>query len=77
MKLPGRYKGNRRRREPPIVASCVCGWRSRPCSSAEAERQYQAHIAVRHAWQSALLLPAPAKIVDGARFVTRCVGAAN
>jgi hypothetical protein len=30
VKLPGRYKGTRRRREPPIVAECACGWHSRP-----------------------------------------------
>ncbi len=70
MKLPGRYKANRRRREPPIVGSCVCGWRSR-CAPKKAERRYQAHIAVRHAGRNlavkaaaskALRLPAPAKI---------------
>ena len=69
MKFAGRYKGNRRRREPSIVASCICGWRSRPCTPKRAERRHQAHIVVRHAGQNravdsdtskTLLLPAPA-----------------
>ena len=33
MKLPGRYKGTRRRREPPVAASCTCGWKTRPMKS--------------------------------------------
>jgi len=86
VKLRGAYKGTRRRRELPIVASCVCGWRSRPYTPKKTEQRYQAHIAVRDARQNpavnaerskALLLPARAKIVDGARSVTRCVGAAK
>jgi hypothetical protein len=47
-KLPGRYKGTRRRREPPIVAECPCGWRSRPFSPQKAERRYAAHVIVTH-----------------------------
>jgi hypothetical protein len=30
VKLTGRYKGTRRRHEPPIVAECGCGWKSKP-----------------------------------------------
>jgi len=47
-KLSGSYKGTRRRREPPIAASCGCGWRSKPMSQAKAEVAYQRHIATAH-----------------------------
>jgi len=49
MKLLGRYKGKRRRREPPIVASCAqCPWKSRPMSPNKAEEIYLRHIATVH-----------------------------
>jgi hypothetical protein len=48
-KLPGRYKGTRRRREPPITAECPCGWRSRPMNPRKAEKRFAAHLAIRHA----------------------------
>jgi hypothetical protein len=49
MKLPGSYKGTRRRREPPIVAVCPCGrWRSKPLNPVKAEVAYQEHIATAH-----------------------------
>lgn len=47
-KLHGRYKGNRRRREPPIVAECPCGWRSRPMNPKKAEKRFSAHVSIRH-----------------------------
>jgi hypothetical protein len=42
-------EGTRRRREPPIVAECACGWRSRPYSPKKAEKRFAAHFADRHA----------------------------
>lgn len=48
MKLPGSYKGTLRRREPPVVAECGCGWKSRPTTPAKAELRYQTHVAVSH-----------------------------
>jgi hypothetical protein len=49
MKLPGSYKGTRRRHDPPIVAVCPCGrWRSKPLPPAKAEVAYQRHIAEEH-----------------------------
>ena len=48
MKLTGRYKGARRRRELPIIAECACGWHSRPLSPQKAERRYAAHVIVTH-----------------------------
>jgi hypothetical protein len=47
MKLPGRYKGTRRRREPPIVAECGCGWR-RPCNARKAEFLFAGHVSRAH-----------------------------
>jgi hypothetical protein len=38
MKLPGAYKGARRRREPPIAAECPGGWKSKPMSPRKAEK---------------------------------------
>jgi hypothetical protein len=51
MKLPGRYKGNRRRRELPVVAECKCGWKSRPLSPQKAETHFANHVARAHAVQ--------------------------
>lgn len=48
MKLPAAYKGTRRHREAPVVASCACGWKSLPVAPAKAEILYQEHIAIRH-----------------------------
>lgn len=48
MLLPGRYKGNRRRREPPIVAECGCGWKSRPLNPKQAEQSYVSHVITDH-----------------------------
>jgi hypothetical protein len=59
-KLPGRYKGTRRRREPPIVAECECGWKSRPLSPKKAEKRFAAHVAM-HGGQR--MSPAESRIV--------------
>jgi hypothetical protein len=48
VKLPGRYKDGRFRREPPIVAECACGWKSRPMNPKKAEKRFAAHVAIRH-----------------------------
>jgi hypothetical protein len=37
MKLPGRYKGTRRRRDPPVSASCTCGSKSQPANAKRVE----------------------------------------
>jgi hypothetical protein len=47
-RLPGRYKGKRRRREGPIQAECPCGAKSRPMSVKRAEEWYQRHLAEAH-----------------------------
>ena len=66
-KLPGSYKGTRRRREPPIAAECPCGWRSRPTNPEKAEKRFAAHVAVVRAPIATLFLlagiffPSPAR----------------
>lgn len=48
-KLPGRYKGGRRRRcEMPVRAECPCGVKSRPMSPERAELWWQRHIRQKH-----------------------------
>jgi hypothetical protein len=48
VKLPGRYKGARRRREPPIAAECPCGWKSKPTNPKRAEKRFAGHVALAH-----------------------------
>ena len=48
MKLPGRYKGSRGRREGPIAAECPCGWRSKPSNPKKAEKRFAVHVASMH-----------------------------
>jgi len=52
MKLPGRYKGNRRTwqgRHEKVVANCAqCPWKSRPMNPQKAEERYLRHIQTVH-----------------------------
>lgn len=51
MKLPGRYKGTRKRHAPPqiIIIECPgCGWRSQPGKSEEADIEYVLHLSNVH-----------------------------
>jgi hypothetical protein len=48
-RLPGRYKGKRKRREGAVFASCACGARSkRAMSPKRAEGWLQTHLAAEH-----------------------------
>jgi hypothetical protein len=49
VKLLGAYKGTRRRREPPVAASCTYGWKTRPMNPKRAEERYTRHVAIAHA----------------------------
>ena len=66
LRLPGTYKGTRRRREPPIVAECACGWRSKPSNPKRAEKRFAAHVARVQLGIAALTsepLPRPTQIL--------------
>ena len=46
-KLPGRYKGTRRRHDPPaqVIFECPgCGWKSQPNKPEVAEMEYCLHL---------------------------------
>lgn len=50
-KLPGRYKGNRKRQKPPVIVQVecpACGWKGTPGKLEPAEMEYVLHLTNVH-----------------------------